>query len=107
MIAVMCEKSAGAASRRVELLIGRRVAARLAGLRRVGRRGTPEDEAGAIPNLEAVEWPLALRRQRVRPRDGIFVGKSEGQYLDARDSPSFNGLSELGRPRKGKLGRHG
>ena len=88
MIAMMCEKSAGAASRRVELLIGRRVAARLAGLRRVGRRRTPEDEAGAIPYLEAIEWPLALRRQRVRPRDGIFVGKSEGQYLDARDVPA-------------------
>jgi hypothetical protein len=43
----------------------------------------PDDKAGAIPNLKAIEGALALGRQRVSPRDRIFVREPGWQHLEA------------------------
>jgi hypothetical protein len=40
-----------------------------------------DDQPGVVPKLEAF-WALALCRQRIRPRDRIFVRESEWQHLD-------------------------
>jgi hypothetical protein len=52
-------------------------------LRRLSGQGLHEHEAGAIPNLKAIEGALALGRQRVSPRDRIFVREPDWQHLDA------------------------
>ncbi len=52
----------------------------------------PDDHTRPIPQFEALEFVFSLGKQRVRLRNGLFIGKTV-EFLDGFDAPPAHNIA--------------